>query len=260
MRAKKALGQNFLKAQSIIKKMVSAGEISSKDTVLEIGPGKGALTAELLQTGAKVVAIEKDSELIPILTEKFQTYINSGHLILTEGDALDLNTQKILGTEYKVVANIPYYITGALIRFFLESEDQPTSIVFLMQKEVAQRICAKDGKSSILSLSVQAFSDPKYIMKVAPRAFSPAPKIDSAIVQFTNINKSRLKNTTSEAFFGVIKQAFSQKRKTLVNNLKEEFSKESILEWLKTHNLPEAIRPEKLDLQKFLSLSAHLRS
>lgn len=223
MKAKKSLGQNFLKSEKALGDMVRAGNISAKDIVLEIGPGKGALTAKLLETGAKVIAIEKDRELIPLLQETFATYIASGQLELLEADILEFETTSDLrlttSSSYKLVANIPYYITGAIIRKFLESDFQPTSMTLLVQKEVAERIVARDGKESILSISVKAYGTPHYIDKVPRRYFSPEPAVDSAIIHIDGISKANFKDVSEQAFFAIVKAAFGQKRKTLANNL-----------------------------------------
>ena len=145
MKAKKSLGQNFLKSIIVLKKIVSTGSVVATDLVLEIGPGKGALTRKILDTGARVVAVEKDGELIPVLREEFREEIKNKKLILIEGDILDLDLKKV-GVEkkkYKLIANIPYYITGAIIRKFLSGKTNPEKIVLLVQKEVAERIDRK---------------------------------------------------------------------------------------------------------------------
>ncbi len=221
--AKKSLGQNFLKSKGALKAIVTAGKLTSSDTVLEIGPGKGALTEALLQSGAKVIAIEKDHELIPFLTERFKEEIEGGQFKLIEGDVLDMNATSLGLKDYKLIANIPYYITGEVIRKFLEEERQPNVIVLLVQKEVAERIVAKDGKGSILSIAVQAYAKPKMIVKVPRGAFTPAPNVDSAVVAFENISKNLfIKSGLSEKdFFEVVKTGFAHKRKKLSGNLKQ---------------------------------------
>ncbi len=225
MRAKKSLGQNFLKSPAVVRKMAEVANISGGDMVLEIGPGKGVLTTELLKNGAEVLAIEKDADLIPILEEKFTEQLNSGQLTLLNQDISDFTKkigQKFRLTNYKVVANIPYYITGEIIRMFLETEHQPKSITLMVQKEVAQRIVARDNKESILSMSVKAYGEPKYVQKVPAMLFNPAPKVDSAILHITNISKDFFTqhNITEQSFFTILKKGFSQKRKKLTNNLK----------------------------------------
>lgn len=183
---KKHLGQNFLTSVPARIAMVKAGEVQEKDTVLEIGPGRGFLTQELLQTGAHVVALEKDSDLLPLLREAFSTYKNFS---VIEGDALTFEpTQETLqSTHYKLIANIPYYITGAIISRYLSHKNQPDVMVILIQKEVAERIIARDNKESILSLAVKVYGNPKIIKKVDKGSFNPIPKVDSAILSIQDI-------------------------------------------------------------------------
>jgi 16S rRNA (adenine1518-N6/adenine1519-N6)-dimethyltransferase len=233
MYAKKSLGQNFLKSGSALRAIIVAGQIEPNEIVLEIGPGKGALTKKLLESGAKVIAIEKDRELIPYLGEKFAIEIKSKQLVLIEGDILDLTmaqilkASKLLSTKlpsfsYKLIANIPYYITGEVIRKFFEEKNQPEKMVLLVQKEVAHRIVARDLKESILSIACKAYSVPKYIQTVKRDAFNPAPNVDSAIISFQHINKNTFEeNKISEKnFFETVKLGFAHKRKKLSGNLK----------------------------------------
>jgi len=221
MFAKKSLGQNWLISQSAIDTIVATGELGATDTVLEIGPGQGALTKKLLATGATVIAIEKDRELIPILEEKFAPEIKNKKLTIIEQDVLELDS-KTIGSEYKLIANIPYYLTGQIIRKFLSSKNSPTKAVLLVQKEVAERIVAKDGKNSLLSIAVKIFGEPKYIKKVPAGAFRPIPKVDSAILLIDNINQNKLKSAgvSEEKFFAILHRGFAQKRKLLASNLK----------------------------------------
>lgn len=249
-RAKKSLGQNFLKSKPALKKMVSSGTISKGDTVLEIGPGKGALTTELLETGATVLAIEKDDRLIPVLQELFASQIESGQLQLIHGDALEFDVAdlKLKPGKWKLVANIPYYITGMLIRRYLESANQPESMTILVQKEVAERIVTKDGKESILSISVKVFGQPKYGGTVSKRYFSPAPKVDSAILYIGTIAHF-YGEKDEKAFFELIKLAFGHKRKTIMHNLGETYPKELIRGILEKLGKGEQARAEELGIE-----------
>ncbi|HRZ30118.1 MAG TPA: 16S rRNA (adenine(1518)-N(6)/adenine(1519)-N(6))-dimethyltransferase RsmA [Candidatus Paceibacterota bacterium] len=232
IKAKKSLGQNWLKSESAIREIMKAGELKAGDCVLEIGPGRGALTKELLGAGAKVLAIEKDDNLINPLQEKFASEIKSEKLIILHADVLDLNLTKTLKKQkinsYKLIANIPYYITGQIIRKFLSEEKiQPTLMVLMLQKEVAKRIIGNSSssaretdKESILSLSVKVYGEPKYIKTVPAGAFEPKPNVDSAILQIKNISKKFFTKTEDEKkFFGIIKKGFAQKRKLLKGNL-----------------------------------------
>ena len=224
-KAKKSLGQNFLKSKPALNMMCSAGEVNEKDIILEIGPGKGALTEKLLKKVEKVIAVEKDRGLVIFLIEKFKNEIENGKLELIEGDILGFNIVDYLlpTTSYKLIANIPYNITGAILKKFLAgdppADGQPTKMVLLVQKEVAERIVARDGKESILSLSVKAYGEPKYIMKVSKRFFSPQPKVDSAIIVINNISRKKFAGVSEKKFFEVVRAGFAHKRKVLIKNL-----------------------------------------
>ena len=224
IKAKKSLGQNFLKSQKALAAIVDVGDVKAEDIILEIGPGKGALTEKLLKLAGKVVAVEKDHELISLLKEKFKEQIKKGKLEILEKDILDFDSEvlKFYDLPYKIIANIPYYITGAIIRKFLESNHQPERMVLLVQKEVALRIVARDGKESILSISVKAYGQPVYIDTVKKRYFSPEPKVDSSILLIENISKKLfIKNDISEEkFFEIVKTGFAHKRKMVSSNLK----------------------------------------
>ena len=194
MEPKKSLGQNFLRSKVVVDGIVSASLLEQKDLCLEIGPGEGVLTEALLKKGVKVIAVEKDDRLIPVLEEKFKNEISDYNLKIIHGDILELDIEKIIGkSKYKLVANIPYYITGQIIRRFLESQKQPVSITLLVQKEVAERIVSKDKKESLLSLSVKAYGEPKYVHKVSKGAFHPQPKVDSAVIFIEIISKKNSK-------------------------------------------------------------------
>lgn len=229
-KAKKSLGQNFLKSTSALKKIVEAGEISPSETILEIGPGRGALTVGLLEKAKTVIAVEKDRELCKFLEKKFTKEIVEKKLILIQGDILDFNfgSYKLKTVSYKLIANIPYNITGAILKKFLTAEFQPERMVLLVQREVAQRIVARDEKESILSISVKAYGEPKIVGKVEARYFSPAPKVDSAIIAIKNISKDRfLQGRTlyearkyEDKFWQIVKKGFAHKRKKLSGNLK----------------------------------------
>ena len=244
MRAKKSLGQNFLKSEAALRKIVEAGEIKPTDTILEIGPGKGALTEKLLARSSQLVAVEKDRELVEFLKEKFKKEIEEGKLILVHDDILDFNIEsyKLRATSYKLIANIPYNITGAILRKFLSAERQPERMVLLVQREVVQRIMARGNpstslgvKESILSISVKAYGTPKLIMKVPARYFSPAPKVDSAVISIKNISRKffyspleeypqgevdGFSRNLEEKFWKIVKAGFAHKRKLVKGNLK----------------------------------------
>ena len=188
MRPKKSLGQNFLTSQSVVDKIVETANLNPKDVVLEVGPGKGVLTQALLEKAGKVIAVEKDDALIYLLKEKFAQEIKEEKLVLVRGDILkfDFEERGLKKSNYKIVANIPYYITGEFLRSVLSSDIQPSQMVLLVQKEVAERI-ARSKKESILSLSIKVYGEPKYIQIVKAGSFNPAPKVDSAILSIENL-------------------------------------------------------------------------
>lgn len=256
--AKKSLGQNFLKSKSALEKMVKAATVVSDDVVLEIGPGRGALTNVLLEQGARVIAVEKDVELVEVLEQKFAEQISAGQLQLVQGDVLEQDVARLeLPDTYKLVANIPYYITGAIIRKFLETDHQPEVAALLVQKEVAERIVGDNNKETILSLSVKAYGEPRYVATVSASSFSPAPKVDSAIIVITDISKNRFESSEidEKSFFSLVKAGFAQKRKTLSNNLKQaEYQPEHIQTVLQNCGLQEKVRAEDISTEQWFEL------
>ncbi len=258
-RAKKSLGQNFLKSKSALNAIVGAGNISTKDTILEIGPGTGALTEYLLATGAKIIAVEKDKDLITLLEEKFQKEISVGQLKIIEKDILKFEPGSInlKNKEYKIIANIPYYITGAILEKFLEGKELPERMVLLVQKEVATRIVARDGKESILSISVKVFGKPKIVVKVPNTAFSPAPKVDSAVLLIENISQEKFEGEKFSIgkFFTLLKVGFAHKRKLLARNLETVVSKEDISRAFLEITISRNARAENLKVEDWISLA-----
>lgn len=217
---KKSLGQHFLTSRGALDKIVNAARITPGDVVLEVGPGRGVLTKHLLASGAKVVAVEKDDTLVDILNQELATEISAGNLQIISQDILDFNpTDHASLAKYKIVANIPYYLTGQFFRQFLSSSHPPEVLVVLIQKEVAERIIARDGKESILSISVKAYGEPSYIGTVKAGSFNPPPKIDSAILKVDQISRAIFDEIDEKIFFDILKQGFGQKRKQLKSNL-----------------------------------------
>jgi len=229
---KKHLGQNFLKSIPALNKIIETGEISSEDIILEIGPGKGVLTTKLLEKVELVIAVEKDRELFELLKIKFGKEIESGSLVLVHGNILNFNPSayRLEPRTYKLIANIPYNITGAILKKFLTMENQPTFMVLMVQKEVAERIVARDSKESILSISVKAYGEPKVIMKVPARYFSPMPEVDSAIISIKNISRKIFveNRINEEKFWKIVHSGFAHKRKKLSGNLKNIISRNKL--------------------------------
>ena len=239
-RVGKSLGQNFLKSEMALRKIVEMGEIKPDDVILEIGPGKGALTEKLLEKMSKgspcskVIAVEKDRGLFEFLKTKFAEQIKSGSLVLVHDDILKFSISNFQISKYKIIANIPYNITGAILKKFLTIENQPVLMVLMVQHEVAQRIMGRQpsfakasegrGKESLLSISVKANGEPKMVMKVPARYFSPAPKVDSAVIVIKNISRklfdSPQEGNLEKKFWKIVRAGFAHKRKKLAGNLK----------------------------------------
>jgi len=252
------LGQHLLTNPGIAHALSKSIHIEKGESVLEIGPGTGMLTRELLGAGAHVVAVEKDSEMTQILRKTFSKEITAKKLKLIEGDARDYSPDRVFPKgEYKVAANIPYYITGELIRECLTAKNKPTALAFLIQKEVAERI-ARAKKESILSLSVKVFGEPKYVRTVSKGNFNPQPNVDSAILAIKNISSKNLKGTREELFFKLVKTGFAQKRKTLSGNLKKVFGDRAISA-LTRCGLSEKIRAEDVPLEKWIELAKEIK-
>lgn len=259
MQAKRSLGQNFLVRPEIARAVAEAGSVVALDKILEIGPGKGLLTSELLRMGAIVIAVEKDRSLLPALQEKFKKEIEEKKLFLVDDDILAFSPEKagLQPGKYKLIANIPYYITGQIFRKFLQEKNSPGTMVLMVQKEVAERIIAQNGKESILSLSVKVYGVPKYIKTIKAGSFSPAPKVDSAILLVENISKKNFlkEKDAEEKFFEILKTGFSQKRKLLKKNLAPLFDAGSLQQSFLSCELEEKARAEDVPLEKWLCLA-----
>ena len=217
LRADKSLGQNFLHDKSVLEQIAVAAEIQADDCVLEIGPGLGSLTRYLAISAKEVTAVELDPALLAPLKEVLKPYQN---VRVVTGNILDLDISEIIDQpNYLVVANIPYNITSAIIRHLLESDPKPRRVVLTIQKEVAERICAKPGDLSLLALSVQVYGKPGIAAIIPASAFLPAPKVDSAILRIDIYNEPLIPTELLKTFFKLAKAGFNQKRKTLRNSL-----------------------------------------
>jgi 16S rRNA (adenine1518-N6/adenine1519-N6)-dimethyltransferase len=257
MKAKKSLGQHFLTSSGIARRVVEAGNVKKGDLVLEIGPGTGILTRELLAKDAKVVAIEKDDRAIPLLHEMFAGDIQEGRLAVVHGDALELDLEKYGLSKpysYSLVANIPYYITGAILRRYLSHPIKPKYIAVLVQKEVAERI-ARSKKTSILSLSIAVYGKAKYVETVKARFFKPVPKVDSAILSIATENEPFLNEKDEQVFFDLLHKGFGQKRKQLFGTLGKHFDRETVALFFQQHTLPMTVRAEDVPLPIWIALS-----
>lgn len=256
---KKSLGQNFLTSDYVPKKMCDAADLQAGETVLEIGPGTGVLTKELLRRGARVAAVEADPRAIAILEDIFKAEIISTQLTLHHSDArtLDSATFALSDHAYKVVANIPYYLSGFLLRTLLEATHQPNTIVFLIQKELAERV-ARDPKESLLSLSVKAFGTPRYVSTIKRGHFNPPPKVDSAILAITQINRNHFTSISPATFFTILHLGFGQKRKQLASNLKTICPLEKSHAILSELGYPPTVRAEDIAITDWFPLVQHI--
>ncbi len=217
LRAEKSLGQNFLQDPAALEKIACAAEIEATDSVLEIGPGLGSLTRYLAVAAREVIAVELDGRLLPALRAILSPYAN---VRVTQGDILKINVAELLQAPgYLVVANIPYYITSAVIRHLLESEVKPRRVVLTVQREVAERICAEPGDLSLLALSAQVYGKPALVARIPAAAFYPPPKVESAILRLDIYEEPLIPRESLNMFFKLAKAGFSQKRKTLRNAL-----------------------------------------
>jgi 16S rRNA (adenine1518-N6/adenine1519-N6)-dimethyltransferase len=222
LRPHKGLGQNFLQDPIALEKISQAAEIRETDTVLEIGPGLGSLTRYLAAAAREVIAVELDQHLLPPLKAILAPYQN---VRLIHGDILELSPDDLIQEQdYLVAANIPYYITSAVIRHLLESRRKPRRVVLTIQKEVAQRICEKPGDMSLMALSVQVYGRPRIAAQVPAGAFFPAPSVDSAVLVIDIYPMPLIPPEYLDSFFKLIKAGFSQKRKTLRNSLSSGLS------------------------------------
>jgi 16S rRNA (adenine1518-N6/adenine1519-N6)-dimethyltransferase len=259
LRADKALGQNFLQDDSALRKIVNAAEILEDDSVLEIGPGLGSLTRYLAVSAKKVTAVELDGDLLPPLRAVLQPYQN---VRIVQGDILELKISELIDQpDYIVAANIPYNITSAIIRHLLEGDVKPRRVVLTIQKEVAERICAKPGDLSLLALSVQVYGKPGMIAKIPAGAFHPAPNVDSAILRIDIYKEPLIPNELLKTFFRLIKAGFSQKRKTLRNSLSAglSISAEQAVDMLNSARIDFMRRAETLSIEEWKSLCERMK-
>jgi len=275
LRPKKSLGQNFLIADTALHKVITAAEISEGEVVLEVGPGLGSLTRLLATSARQVIAVELDQNLIPALKEVIAPFNN---VTIIQGDILAQNISQLLSIPtsqftppafdtagarakiYSVIANIPYYITSALIRHLLEAPVKPTRLVLTLQEEVAMRICSGPPKMSLLALSVQVYGKPSLVAKIPAGAFYPAPKVDSSVIRIDLFDTPVIPPPYTDLFFRLAKAGFSQKRKNLRNSLSAGLvqSKESIESLLNRAAIDPKRRAETLSLDEWQVLTRQL--
>jgi len=253
----KRYGQNFLINSKPIIKMVETAKLSKQDTVCEIGPGFGVLTFELIKQAKQVKAFEIEKKL-----QAYWQKNKSDNLEIIWGNVLQADLEK-LDKNYKVVANLPYQITSAVLRKFLESKHQPQTMIIMVQKEVAERICAQAGQMTVLSVSVQYYGQPEIVINVPKSYFWPSPKVDSAVLSIKNIKQPKY-GFTDKQFFQIVKIGFANKRKLLLNNLLKLFIKDKkdarikLIEIFNKLDLDKNIRAQELDLIKWIKLVGFL--
>jgi 16S rRNA (adenine1518-N6/adenine1519-N6)-dimethyltransferase len=284
LRARKSLGQNFLVDDAALDRIVAAAELTHDDVVLEIGPGLGTLTTRLAQAAGRVVAVEIDRHLIPLLRFVLASHSN---VELFHGDILQLDLSQVIGVEplgghhpakastpaqpsnyptsqltnYKVVANLPYYITSAILRHLLEAAVRPSLLILTMQLEVAQRLIAAPGDLSLLAISVQFYGKPMIVTRVNAGAFYPAPQVDSAVVRIDVHPQPPVEVHNVDRFFAVVKAGFGQKRKQIHNALRSGLAlpAETIGAALGQANIDPKRRAETLSLQEWAALAEALK-
>ena len=286
--AKKSLGQNFLVDKKVLSKIIESAELKPTDTVLEIGPGIGTLTQELIKHAGKIIAVEKDDELarklnvncqlsnclignrrrgdvenIEILNQDILDF-DLTKLIQLEGkspDDLEISGSRSEHRDYKLVSNIPYNITSKILEKFLTAENKPELIVLLVQKEVAERICAKPGQTSVLSISVQYYGKPEIVEIVKSSSFFPEPNVESSILKITNI-KSQITKAEEKEFFKIVRAGFHARRKTLINNLAvgTNLDKKTLSDILKKMGLSEKVRAQELSVREWVKLTKELKN
>ena len=261
VKAKKYLGQNFLKDDLVIEQIIFASQVKRGEHVLEIGPGTGILTKALAATGAKLTAIEFDHDLIAHLNEQF---IESENVSILEGNILDIHLTELLENlgyehrKYKIVANIPYYITAPIIRTLLSLPLQPASMTLMVQDEVADRLTAKPGSMSLLSIMAQYYADVQKKFFVKKESFDPMPKVDSAVIQV--IPKRKYDPDEDRKIFRIARAGFSARRKTLINNLVNSLHlpRPQIESVITALGLLPTVRAQELSIEQWIQLSEML--
>ena len=258
LRARKGLGQHFLIDGGVLEAIIAAAELTPDDLVVEVGPGLGILTRELAQKAGGVVAIELDDKLAALLKKTLASFNN---VTIVNGDVLKIEPEGLVkGRGYKVVANLPYYITSPVLRHFLEAEAKPEAMVVMVQKEVAEAIAAKPGDMSLLSVSVQFYGEPRIITIVPAESFYPAPKIDSAILKIDIYPEPKV-DVDEKGFFDTVRAGFAAPRKQLANSLAKGLGREksAVLPFLQKAKIDPSRRAETLSIGEWVELWRVLR-
>lgn len=251
-RPQKSLGQHFLRSRKVLDETLAAADLKKSDLVVEVGPGQGVLTRAMAEKDVRVIAVEKDRRLIPLLQEDFRKFPG---VRIVEGDILRDPPLGLGRKSYKLVANLPYYAATHIIQRFLEAKNPPRLIVVLLQKEVAQRICSRPPRMSLLSVAVQFYAQAKIVCPVPKRDFWPRPKVDSAVVRLEV--KRNHRPVDAKLFFKIGRAGFSQPRKQLANNLSKglKLSKEKTKGWLAENRIGQKQRAQDLEIGDWLALT-----
>ena len=274
IRPSKGLGQNFLIDKEVVKKFIESAELKPNDVVLEIGPGLGVLTQELAKKAGRVIAVEKDPSMVKVLKELLGSRAvakggeedlssspcwNVKNVRIVKDDILKINPKYYIipNTKYKIVANLPFYLTVPVIRKFLESNYQPRGMILIVQKEVGQRICAKPPDMNLLAVSVQIYAKPEIVSYISKNSFWPKPKVDSAIIRIVPLINADRKLINADLFFKIVRAGFSQPRKQLFNNLSKtlKFNKEKTKSWLLKNKIQPIQRAETLKVCDWINLT-----
>ena len=259
IKPRKGLGQNFLLSERLLERIIAAADLDGKDTVLEVGAGLGALSSRLAQSCGRVVALEVDGRLLPLLQEVLAPFPN---VQVVHGDILAMEPGDLVSPPYKVVANLPYYITSAVLRHFLEARAKPSLMVVTVQREVAQRIVAGPGQMSLLAVSVQFYGRPRIVAKAPPGAFYPSSGVTSAVLRIDLYASPPVEVADMERFFEIVRAGFSQRRKQLRNSLSQglDLPADEVVQALRRVGLQETQRAQELDIDQWARLSRELSS
>jgi 16S rRNA (adenine1518-N6/adenine1519-N6)-dimethyltransferase len=253
LKARKGLGQHFLIDGGVLGTIIATAALKNDDVVVEVGPGLGVLTKELAQRAGRVIAIELDDGLAALLKKTLKSFPN---VSIINGDVLKIAPEEITkGRGYKVVANLPYYITSPVLRHFLEASVKPRAMVVMVQKEVAEAIAAKPGDMSLLSVSVQFYGEPEIISIVPPDSFYPAPEVSSAVVKIDVYPKPKV-DVEEKGFFDTVRAGFSAPRKQIANSLAKGLGREKaeVLPWLQKAQIEPSRRAETLTIEEWAGL------